>query len=138
MLSFNNIPIDQFQNEEEFRVRKNRFTDIVVSKQKHLLSGHEFKDIRIPVVQQGQRPSEPVRIGNDVWIGIRAIILPGVCILDHAIVGAGAVVTKDVPAYAIVAGSPAHVIRFRNGQPAADSQPLGDGNERNAEAVGTL
>ncbi len=52
-------------------------------------------------------------IGNDVWIGHGAFILPGVTIGDGAVVGAMSVVTKDVPAYAIVAGSPAKVVRYR-------------------------
>lgn len=56
---------------------------------------------------------ESCKIGNDVWIGARAVILSGVFIGDGAIVGAGAVVTKDVPAYAIVAGVPATVLRYR-------------------------
>ncbi|MFA5077646.1 MAG: CatB-related O-acetyltransferase [Candidatus Micrarchaeia archaeon] len=55
----------------------------------------------------------PVTIGNDVWIGTNAIILSDVRIGDGAVVGAGAVVTKDVPPYAIVGGVPANVIRFR-------------------------
>lgn len=54
-----------------------------------------------------------VEIGNDVWIGGNAVILRGVTIGDGAIVGAGAVVTKDVPPYAIVGGVPAKIIRFR-------------------------
>ena len=52
-------------------------------------------------------------IGNDVWIGFGATILSGVAIGDGAIVGAKAVVTRDVPPYAIVAGNPAKVIRYR-------------------------
>ena len=52
-------------------------------------------------------------IGNDVWIGSHAIILEGIKIGDGAIVGAGAVVTKDVPPYAVVAGSPAKIIKYR-------------------------
>ena len=53
-------------------------------------------------------------IGNDVWIGARVILLPGVKIGDHVILGAGAVVTKDIPDYAIAAGNPARIIRMRN------------------------
>lgn len=52
-------------------------------------------------------------IGNDVWIGTRAIIMDGVTIGDGAIVAAGAVVTKDIPPYAIVGGVPAKIIRYR-------------------------
>jgi len=53
----------------------------------------------------------PVNIANDVWIGAMAIILKGVTIGEGAIVGAGSVVTKDVPPWTIVAGNPATIIR---------------------------
>jgi virginiamycin A acetyltransferase len=52
-------------------------------------------------------------IGNDVWIGYNAVIMPGVKIADGAIIGAKSVVTSDVPPYAIVAGNPARLIRKR-------------------------
>ena len=54
-----------------------------------------------------------IRIGNDVWIGSHVLLLEGVSIGDGAIVAAGAVVTKDVPPYAIVGGVPAKIIRYR-------------------------
>lgn len=54
-----------------------------------------------------------VIIGNDVWFGAGSIILPGVTIGNGVVIGAGAVVTKPVPDYAIVAGNPAKIIRFR-------------------------
>jgi acetyltransferase-like isoleucine patch superfamily enzyme len=54
-----------------------------------------------------------VTVGNDVWIGARAIVLDGLDVGDGAIIAAGAVVTKDVPAYSIVAGVPARVLRLR-------------------------
>lgn len=57
-------------------------------------------------------PPEVV-VGNDVWIGRSAIVLGGVSIGDGAVVGAGSVVTKSVPSYAIVAGNPARIIRYR-------------------------
>jgi galactoside O-acetyltransferase len=53
----------------------------------------------------------PVRIENRAWIGFNAIILKGITIGEGAIVGAGAVVTKDVPPYTVVAGNPARVVR---------------------------
>lgn len=54
-----------------------------------------------------------VVIGNDVWIGAKAILLEGIKISDGAVIAAGAVVTRDVPPYAIVGGVPARIIRFR-------------------------
>jgi len=53
------------------------------------------------------------KVGNDVWIGANAIVMKGVVIEDGAIIGASAVVTKDVPAYSIVVGNPAKVIKYR-------------------------
>jgi len=55
----------------------------------------------------------PVSIGNHVWIGYRAIVLPGVTIGEGAVVGAGSLVSRDVPPYAIVAGNPSRVIGKR-------------------------
>lgn len=52
-------------------------------------------------------------VGNDVWIGARATILPGLRIGDGAVIGTGAMVAKDVPPYAIVAGNPARIVRRR-------------------------
>lgn len=52
-------------------------------------------------------------IGNDVWIGYNVLIKAGVTVGDGAVIGAGSIVTKDIPPYAIVAGVPAKVIRFR-------------------------
>jgi acetyltransferase-like isoleucine patch superfamily enzyme len=57
-----------------------------------------------------------VIVGNDVWIGTKAILLPGITIGDGSIIGAGAVVAHDVPPYAIVAGVPAKIIQFRYSQ----------------------
>ena len=59
----------------------------------------------------------PVQIGDDVFIGARAVILKGVRIGDGAVVGAGAVVTRHVPAFAVVAGNPATIVRSRRAVP---------------------
>lgn len=56
---------------------------------------------------------KPNKIGNDVWIGARALILDGILIGDGAIIAAGAVVNKDVPPYAVMGGVPASIIRYR-------------------------
>lgn len=74
---------------------------------------HNFGDKSIPMIIQGETDEQEVTIGNDVWLGRRALILPGVSIGEGSIVGAGAVVTKDVEPYTIVAGNPAKVIKYR-------------------------
>lgn len=74
---------------------------------------HCYEDETKPIIQQGYTKTKPVVIGDDVWIGARAIILPGVNIGSHSVVGAGAVVTKDVPDYSVVGGVPAKVIKRR-------------------------
>lgn len=79
-----------------------------------LTQHHRFDRLDVPMRLQGYHPPEPVTIGDDVWLGARAIIMPGVSIGRGAIVAAGAVVTHDVPAYAIVGGVPARVLRYRN------------------------
>ncbi len=74
---------------------------------------HAFSDVDKPMNQQGFAASKPVCIGDDVWIGGQVIILPGVHVGSHAVIGAGSVVTKDVPEYAIVGGNPAKVLKYR-------------------------
>lgn len=73
---------------------------------------HAYARLDVPIRRQGST-SAPVCIGDDVWIASKAIVLKGVTIGDGAIVGAGAVVTKDVPPLAIVVGVPAAVRSFR-------------------------
>ncbi|MBP6872851.1 MAG: acyltransferase [Bacteroidales bacterium] len=63
------------------------------------------------VLKEGYVQSKPILIGDNVWIGMRAIILKGVTIGNGSIVAAGAVVTKDVPPNTVVGGVPARVIR---------------------------
>jgi acetyltransferase-like isoleucine patch superfamily enzyme len=72
-------------------------------------STHDYKDH--PMWRK--RVDRPVKIGSHVWIGACAIILPGVIIDDHAVVGAGSVVTANVPCGAIVVGNPALIVRYR-------------------------
>lgn len=76
-------------------------------------SGHKFDRIDVPMMDQGSIEPKPVRIGNDVWIGRRVMIMPGVTIGNGCVIGAGAVVTKDIPDYSVAVGVPAKVIKSR-------------------------
>lgn len=76
------------------------------------LDGLKWKSDKTPVHNE-YCIMDPIRIGNDVWIGDGAFIKNGVHIANGAVIGARSLVTKDVPPYAIVAGIPAKVIRFR-------------------------
>ena len=76
-------------------------------------ANHRWDRLDLPIQQQGYE-EKPVCIGNDVWLGARVTVLPGVTIGDSAIVGAGAVVTKDIAPNAIAGGNPAQVIRWRS------------------------
>lgn len=90
-----NHPIDYFSTSPIFYRVNNTFKKKILEKD---IAFDEYK---------------PIHIGNDVWIGTKAIILDGVNIGNGAIIAAGAVVTKDVPAYTIVGGIPAKFIKER-------------------------
>jgi chloramphenicol O-acetyltransferase type B len=77
------------------------------------ISTYPFADL--DALQRSYLPAGDPRIGNDVWIGMEAMIMPGVTIGDGAIIAARSLVTRDVPAYSMVAGTPARVIRQRFG-----------------------
>ncbi len=80
-----------------------------------LSDNHSHDRIDIPMTEQGQEERRPVKIEDDVWVGARVIILPGVVIGAHSIVGAGAVVTKSIPEYSVAVGNPARVVKDRRG-----------------------
>lgn len=77
------------------------------------ITDHAHRHARAQRLDEQGSVSAPVTIGSDVWLGTRCTVLAGVTIGDGAIVGAGAVVTKDVEAYAVVAGVPARPIGRR-------------------------
>ena len=74
---------------------------------------HNFHDLVTPMQLQG-KTSKSIIIEDDVWIGGKSVILPGVKISRGSLVGAGSVVTKSVPPFAIVCGNPAQIVKYRN------------------------
>jgi len=73
---------------------------------------HVISSIKTPIKYQGIEMKETI-IGDDVWIGANVVILPGVTVSNHSVIAAGAIVTKDVPEYALVGGNPAKIIKYR-------------------------
>lgn len=92
-----------------------------------IAQNHGFSRTDIPVYRQ-LHTSRGITIGDDVWIGSHVLIMDGVSVGNHVVIAGGAVVTKDVPDYAIVGGNPARIIRMRSRQVASPgnrlSQPL--------------
>lgn len=78
-----------------------------------LTSNHGFASLETPMWKQPSSEPKPVKIEDDVWIGARVIILPGVHVGTGSVIGAGSVVTHDVEPYSIVGGNPAKLIRYR-------------------------
>ena len=74
---------------------------------------HAFDDLDIPIGYQGCQPSRPIEIAQNCWIGIRVIILPGVKIGSGSVIGAGAVLRRDIDRDAVVIGNPAITVRKR-------------------------
>ncbi len=83
--------------------------DVIIHSQ-----NHRFDKTDVPMWRQGFSDVAPVVIEDDVWICDRVIILPGVRVGRGSVLGAGAVVSKNVPAWAVMGGNPAQLIRMRN------------------------
>ncbi len=90
-----------------------------------LSENHGYDDLDRPIGEQVSTERSPPRIEDGAWIGLRATILPGRVVGRGSIVAACAVVTRDVPPYAIVGGNPARVIGSRSGSapPTAETVP---------------
>lgn len=74
---------------------------------------HRHDRTDLPMMEQGMDTPQPVTIGSDVWLGRRVMLMPGVTVGDGCVIGARAVVTKDVPPYSVAVGVPARVIKRR-------------------------
>lgn len=78
-------------------------------------SNHNYDSDDLMTIPYDKRfINKPVVIGENCWIGTHVIFLPGVTIGEGVVVGAGSVVTKDIPDYAVIGGNPAKVIKYRN------------------------
>jgi maltose O-acetyltransferase len=86
-------------------------------------SSHNTESTTVPMNQQGFLPDRAVVIEDDVWIGANVTVLPGRTIGRGSIVGAGSVVTRDVPPYSVVGGNPARVVASRSGAVEGAEQP---------------
>ena len=87
--------------------------DVMIAPQvSFIATSHNFSDLNVPMNQQGMI-SKKITIEDNVWIEYRAIILAGVTVGTGSIIGAGSVVTKDVPSNTIVGGIPARVVKQR-------------------------
>ena len=90
--------------------------DVLMAAYSYVIGGdHDFSDPSKAVLLQS-RTSAGVRVGDGVWMGAATKVLDGVTIGDHAVVGAGAVVRTDIPAYSVAVGLPARVVSTRAGQ----------------------
>lgn len=86
--------------------------DVLLGAGVHIYAGnHRFDRPDIPIINQGFQQPCPVLIQEGAWIGAATVILPGVTIGRNAVVGAGSVVTRDVPAATVAAGNPARILR---------------------------
>ena len=72
---------------------------------------HAFEDITRPIKDQGITGASPVRIGRGTWLGQNAVVLPGVDIGEHCVIGANAVVRTSIPAFSVAVGVPARIVR---------------------------
>ncbi len=105
---------------ESYCCINNAVGDVLIGNHVNLAQGivitalnHNFKDTTMRIDEQGIS-TNPVTIGDDVWIGANAVILPGVTIGKHVVIAAGAVVAKDVPNNSVVGGVPAKILKDLN------------------------
>jgi lipopolysaccharide O-acetyltransferase len=77
---------------------------------------HAFEDIKTPIINQGIQGIAPVSIGRGTWLGQNVVVLPGVTIGEHCVIGANSVVNSSIPDYSVAVGAPARVVKKYNQQ----------------------
>jgi len=87
--------------------------NVIIAKDVSLISSDHQYLSNIKINKQKMQTGKPIIIGDDVWIGEKAIILKSVNIGNGCVIGAGSVVTKSIPPFSIVAGNPARIIKVR-------------------------
>jgi acetyltransferase-like isoleucine patch superfamily enzyme len=75
---------------------------------------HAYEDNSLPIKNQGITKISPVTIGDDSWLGVNVVVLPGAKIGKHCVIGANSVVLNNIPDYSVAVGSPAKVVRMYN------------------------
>ncbi len=75
---------------------------------------HAFENVKIPIMQQGINEIAPVSIGRGTWLGQNVVVLPGVTIGLHCIIGANSVVRSSIPDFSVAVGAPARVVKRHN------------------------
>jgi acetyltransferase-like isoleucine patch superfamily enzyme len=75
---------------------------------------HAYENLDMPIMHQGIDSIAPVSIGRNTWLGENAVVLPGVTIGQHCVIGANAVVNTSIPDFSVAVGAPARVVRQFN------------------------
>ena len=75
---------------------------------------HAYEDVALPIAEQGINRIAPVTIGHETWLGENAVVLPGVTIGKHCVIGANSVVNRSIPDFSVAVGSPARVVKRYN------------------------
>jgi acetyltransferase-like isoleucine patch superfamily enzyme len=94
--------------------------------------GHAFEDVSKAIKDQGISPPMPVRIGRSTWLGQNVVVLPGVTIGEHCVIGANAVVRTSIPSYSVAVGIPARVVKTFNPQTGSweSAKPISGGPDQ--------
>lgn len=112
----NNVSIgDNCRINESTRLDNVKIGNNVLIARESIILGkmHEFADVELPVSQQGEREVKTTIIEDDVWLGLRVIVLPGVTLRTGSIIGAAALVNRSTETFGIYAGIPARLIKKR-------------------------